>query len=100
MQGNRIGAATFACPPTGFAKTGRSVISTVVHAAACPPVARSVRLTGSLVFAPGNGKIVSGACIQRSYDLVLEGLAWRPGVEAEPRFRELEREVKDRFRSL
>jgi NitT/TauT family transport system ATP-binding protein len=45
-------------------------------------------------------KIVSGACIQCCYDLVVEGLAWRPGVEREPRFREVEHEVKERFRVL
>jgi polar amino acid transport system ATP-binding protein/sulfate transport system ATP-binding protein len=45
-------------------------------------------------------KIVSGACIQCCYDLVVEGLAWRPGVEGEPRFREVEHEVKQRFRAL
>jgi polar amino acid transport system ATP-binding protein/sulfate transport system ATP-binding protein len=45
-------------------------------------------------------KIVSGACIQHCYDLVVEGLAWRPGVEREPKFRDVEHEVKERFRSL
>jgi NitT/TauT family transport system ATP-binding protein len=45
-------------------------------------------------------KIVSGACIQCCYDLVVEGLAWRPGVEREPKFREIEHEVKERFRAL
>ena len=45
-------------------------------------------------------KIVSGACIQCCYDLVVQGLAWRPGVEREPRFREVEHEVKERFRAL
>jgi polar amino acid transport system ATP-binding protein/sulfate transport system ATP-binding protein len=45
-------------------------------------------------------KIVSGACIQHCYDLVVEGLAWRPGVEREPRFRDVEHEVKERFRTL
>jgi polar amino acid transport system ATP-binding protein/sulfate transport system ATP-binding protein len=45
-------------------------------------------------------KIVSGACVQCCYDLVVEGLAWRPGVEREPRFREVEHEVKERFRAL
>ena len=45
-------------------------------------------------------KIVSGACIQHSYDLVTEGLAWRPGVEREPKFRDVEHEVKERFRVL
>jgi polar amino acid transport system ATP-binding protein/sulfate transport system ATP-binding protein len=45
-------------------------------------------------------KIVTGACIQHCYDLVVEGLAWRPGVEGEPRFREVEHEVRDRFHAL
>jgi polar amino acid transport system ATP-binding protein/sulfate transport system ATP-binding protein len=45
-------------------------------------------------------KIVSGACVQCCYDLVVEGLAWRPGVEAEPRFRDVERDVRGRFSSL
>jgi polar amino acid transport system ATP-binding protein/sulfate transport system ATP-binding protein len=47
-----------------------------------------------------DAKIVSGACIQCCYDLVVEGLAWRPGIEREPRFRDVEHEVKDRFRTL
>lgn len=47
-----------------------------------------------------DGKITSGAKIQHTYDLVAEGLAWRPELEHDARFRELEREVKDRFRSL
>jgi hypothetical protein len=46
------------------------------------------------------GKVVSGARIQHSYDLVAEGLAWRPDLEHDQRFRALEREVKERFRSL
>jgi ABC-type nitrate/sulfonate/bicarbonate transport system ATPase subunit len=47
-----------------------------------------------------DGKIASGAKIQHCYDLVKEGLAWRPDVEHDPRFRELEREVKERFKTL
>ena len=47
-----------------------------------------------------DAKITSGACVQHCYDLVVEGLAWRAGIEAEPRFRELEHEVRDRFRIL
>ena len=43
---------------------------------------------------------MSGARIQHTYDLVAKGLAWRPGIEREPEFRELETEVKDRFRTL
>jgi polar amino acid transport system ATP-binding protein/sulfate transport system ATP-binding protein len=49
----------------------------------------------------GDGnKVLSGACVQHCYDLVVEGLAWRPGVEAEPRFRDVEREVRERFHAL
>jgi polar amino acid transport system ATP-binding protein/sulfate transport system ATP-binding protein len=47
-----------------------------------------------------DAKVVPGACIQHCYDLVVEGLAWRPGIEGEPRFREVEHEVRDRFRVL
>jgi ABC-type nitrate/sulfonate/bicarbonate transport system ATPase subunit len=47
-----------------------------------------------------DGKIVTGARIQHCYDLVAEGLAWRPGIEDDAKFREVERAVKDRFRSL
>jgi polar amino acid transport system ATP-binding protein/sulfate transport system ATP-binding protein len=46
------------------------------------------------------GEVVSGARIQHTYDLVAEGLAWRPELEHDQRFRALEREVKERFRSL
>ncbi|HLK90023.1 MAG TPA: ATP-binding cassette domain-containing protein [Polyangia bacterium] len=49
---------------------------------------------------PDGAKAAGGACIQHCYDLVVEGLAWRPGVEADPRFREVEHEVRDRFRVL
>jgi polar amino acid transport system ATP-binding protein/sulfate transport system ATP-binding protein len=48
----------------------------------------------------GDNKVVSGACVQCCYDLVVEGLAWRPGVETEPRFRDVEREVRNKFTSL
>jgi polar amino acid transport system ATP-binding protein/sulfate transport system ATP-binding protein len=46
------------------------------------------------------GKVTSGARIQKQYDLVAEGLAWRPDIEHEPRFAELERDVKAGFRTL
>jgi len=46
------------------------------------------------------GQVTSGARIDRTYDLVQEGLAWRPGVERDPKFRDVEHEVKDRFRVL
>jgi ABC-type nitrate/sulfonate/bicarbonate transport system ATPase subunit len=66
---------------------------------------RSAMMVSDTLFMLGrdraaDGKITSGARIQHCYDLVAEGLAWRPGVEDDPRFRELERAVKDRFRSL
>ena len=66
---------------------------------------RSALVVSDTVFMLGRdrnpeAKIVAGACIQHCYDLVVEGLAWRPGVEAEPRFREVEHEVRDRFRVL
>jgi hypothetical protein len=44
--------------------------------------------------------VTSGARIQKKYDLVAEGLAWRPDIEHEPRFAELEREVKSGFKAL
>jgi ABC-type nitrate/sulfonate/bicarbonate transport system ATPase subunit len=47
-----------------------------------------------------SGQVRSGARIQHSYDLVAEGLAYKPEVEHEPRFGELENEVKARFTSL
>ena len=47
-----------------------------------------------------DGKITSGARIQHSYDLVAEGLAYRPELEQDAKFRELECEVKERFRGL
>jgi ABC-type nitrate/sulfonate/bicarbonate transport system ATPase subunit len=47
-----------------------------------------------------DGKVASGARIQHTYDLVAEGLAWRPDIDSDPRFRELEREVKQRFANL
>jgi polar amino acid transport system ATP-binding protein/sulfate transport system ATP-binding protein len=51
--------------------------------------------------APGeDGKVPAGARIQREYDLVERGLAWRPDVQSLPAFRELELEVRARFRTL
>jgi hypothetical protein len=48
---------------------------------------------------PG-GKPVPGAHIQKTYDLVELGLAWRDNVELDPRFTDLERDVKAQFTSL
>lgn len=47
-----------------------------------------------------DGQPVPGAYIKNRIDLVAEGLAWRPGVRALPRFRELHNELRDLFRSL
>lgn len=46
------------------------------------------------------GKVVPGARIQRTYDLMKMGLAWREGIDREPAFLELTREVRGRFRDL
>jgi polar amino acid transport system ATP-binding protein/sulfate transport system ATP-binding protein len=66
---------------------------------------RSAMIVSDTIFMLGrdrtpDGKVASGARIQHCYDLAVEGLAWRPGVEHEARFGELEREVKERFRVL
>jgi polar amino acid transport system ATP-binding protein/sulfate transport system ATP-binding protein len=45
-------------------------------------------------------KIVPGAKIQSTYDLVERGLAWRDGVQDLPEFVALERELKSKFRRL
>ena len=47
-----------------------------------------------------DGKVTSGARIQHCFDLVSEGLAWRPDIEHEPKFGALERELKARFQTL
>ena len=46
------------------------------------------------------GKVQGGACIRHSYDLVELGLAWRKGVESDPQFTAIERELKGRFTAL
>jgi NitT/TauT family transport system ATP-binding protein len=46
------------------------------------------------------GKIIPGARIQNTYDLMERGLAWREGVEHEPEFRDLAREIKEKFAEL
>jgi polar amino acid transport system ATP-binding protein/sulfate transport system ATP-binding protein len=48
---------------------------------------------------PG-GKVISGARIQATYDLVERGLAWRKDVEELPAFIALEKEIKARFKQL
>jgi NitT/TauT family transport system ATP-binding protein len=47
-----------------------------------------------------DGKIVPGARIQATYDLVELGLAWREGVAETREFARLEKEIKGRFRDL
>ncbi len=47
-----------------------------------------------------SGKIIPGARVQRTYDLMKMGLTWREGVDRQPEFLELAREVRGRFREL
>jgi NitT/TauT family transport system ATP-binding protein len=47
-----------------------------------------------------DGKLIPGARIQTTYDLVAKDLAWRKDVEDDPRFIALEREVRATFKSL
>jgi polar amino acid transport system ATP-binding protein/sulfate transport system ATP-binding protein len=47
-----------------------------------------------------DGKLVAGARIQTTHDLVAKELAWRKDVEDDPRFVALEREVRAQFKSL
>jgi NitT/TauT family transport system ATP-binding protein len=46
------------------------------------------------------GKIISGAHIQEEIDLEELGLAWREDVELDPKFVELERQIKAKFERL
>jgi polar amino acid transport system ATP-binding protein/sulfate transport system ATP-binding protein len=46
------------------------------------------------------GAPIPGARIRHSYDLVERGLAWRKNVDREPKFLELEREIRERFQAL
>ena len=48
----------------------------------------------------GEGRIIPGAKIQATYDLVDEGLAWQEGLLENPRFVALEKEIRGRFREL
>lgn len=66
---------------------------------------RAALLVSDVVFmmgrAPGpDGRPSGGAKVQHTYDLVAMGLAWRPDVEADPRFQALETEIKAGFRRL
>jgi len=46
------------------------------------------------------GRVIPGARIVDTYNLVARGLAWRRGIAATPEFAELQREVVARFPSL
>jgi NitT/TauT family transport system ATP-binding protein len=46
------------------------------------------------------GKVISGAHIQEEIDLAERGLAWREDVELDPKFVDLEREIKAKFEKL
>ena len=46
------------------------------------------------------GKIIPGAKIKESYNLIERGLAWRDGIATEPAFLELLREIRGKFPSL
>ncbi len=47
-----------------------------------------------------SGRVIPGAHVQRTYDLMKLGLSWKEGVDREPEFLELAREVRGRFREL
>ncbi len=68
---------------------------------------RSAMIVSDTLFMLGRdrgegGKVVSGARIQATYDLVERGLAWQADVhvEGQPAFVELEKEIKARFKQL
>ncbi len=66
---------------------------------------RSAMIVSDTLFMLGrdrtaDGKVESGARIQQTIDLVAEGLAWRPEIELDPKFAQVEKMVKGRFRSL
>ena len=46
------------------------------------------------------GAPVAGARIQESVDLISAGLAWRKGLNSSPEFVEVERRIRERFRTL
>ena len=46
------------------------------------------------------GKLIPGAHIVETYDLIERDLCWHPGIITQPLFMEFVREVKERFRSL
>ena len=47
-----------------------------------------------------SGRVLPGAKIQATYDLMKRGLAWRQGIDETPEFLELEREIRGRFKEL
>jgi NitT/TauT family transport system ATP-binding protein len=47
-----------------------------------------------------SGKLIPGAFIKHSYNLIEMGLSWHPNVSEIPAFAELEREIKARFKEL
>ncbi len=47
-----------------------------------------------------DGKIVPGACVRETYDMVDRGLAWRTGVQELPEFVALEHEIASKFHDL
>jgi NitT/TauT family transport system ATP-binding protein len=46
------------------------------------------------------GRVIPGARIQQTYDLIERGLAWRKDIASTPEFVELVREVRSRFATL
>jgi ABC-type nitrate/sulfonate/bicarbonate transport system ATPase subunit len=46
------------------------------------------------------GKVIPGARIKHTYDMVELGMAWRDDLELDPRFATMERELIERFRAL
>ncbi|HJT17306.1 MAG TPA: ABC transporter ATP-binding protein [Thermoanaerobaculia bacterium] len=47
-----------------------------------------------------NGKPIPGARIQETIDLISAGLAWRKGISSTPEFVAVERDIRERFRTL
>ena len=54
----------------------------------------------ALVLREEDGKVVPGARIQGTYNLIERGLAWRKGITSAPEFMELLREILARFPTL
>ncbi|HVR40253.1 MAG TPA: ABC transporter ATP-binding protein [Thermoanaerobaculia bacterium] len=46
------------------------------------------------------GELIPGARVQERYDLIAAGLAWRKGISSAPEFIEMERTIRERFRTL